>query len=130
VSDVIAGEGHEGTPRVAFAVTMTKAVSSSTAVSYSTGGGSATPGSDYVPTSGTLIFEPGGETTQFVFVDIVPDTIREKVETFSLLVSSADAPVTDREGRATINDDDTPPRNRRDLSEVPAGRAVPSGGTG
>lgn len=129
VSDVIVTEGHEGNPQVAFAITMTKPVTSNVEVSYRTDGGTATPGSDFSPGSGTVSFGPD-DSTRFVSIDILPDTIREKTETFSLIISSADAPVLDREGRCTINDDDSKTKSR-DAEVVPTtpNRPRPSGGT-
>lgn len=55
-------------------------------VNYSTIAGTAFAGSDFLATSGQVIFQPG-ETTKDVFVDVVSDNVAEADETFKLAIS-------------------------------------------
>ena len=57
-------------------------------VGYATANGPAVAGSDYIGTSGTLVFAPG-ETTQTVAVLVLGDAINENNETFVLNLSAA-----------------------------------------
>jgi hypothetical protein len=78
-------------------------------VDYNTQNGTATAGSDFQFTSGTVSFA-NNEQTKTITVPIIPDTLGEGDETFSVKLSNpqGNVPFTlaDDEGQATIVDDD------------------------
>ncbi|MGE5594757.1 MAG: Calx-beta domain-containing protein [Hyphomicrobiales bacterium] len=80
-------------------------------VQYATANGNAFSPSDYEGKSGTLTFGPG-VSTQTIIIDIVPDTITEVDETFTVTLSnpSADATLgTPSTATVTIDDDELGP---------------------
>ena len=78
-------------------------------VNFATANITAIGGSDYVSTSGPLLFAPG-ETTQTIAVDVKADPMRERVETFSVNLSSAtNATIADGVGIGSIIDLREPP---------------------
>ena len=78
-------------------------------VGYNTVNGTASSGSDYQSSSGTLSFDMG-QQIKTISVPIIPDTVGEGDETFSVKLSNpqGNVPFTiaDDEGQATIVDDD------------------------
>jgi hypothetical protein len=75
-------------------------------VEYTTVDGTAIAGSDYVATSGTLVFAPG-ETYKTVLVYLMEDTEDEPNETFTLqLMNPINVPLGDDIGVGTIMDND------------------------
>src|SRR5262249_54005813 len=108
VNDVTGNEGNSGTS-FNFTVSLSGPSSQTVTVSYATNPGTATPGSDYVSTSGTLTFAPG-ITSQTVSVPVIGDTVYERTETFTLVLSSPQNGVIGRgTGTGTILNDDPPP---------------------
>jgi hypothetical protein len=78
-------------------------------VNYATANGTAGAGSDYIATSGTVIFAPG-ETTNTVTVLGIGDVRNEASEVFYLNLSAAtNATIADSQGRITIEDSDPIP---------------------
>ncbi len=71
---------------LAFAVTLSRASSSTVTVDYETADGSATAGADYTATSGTLTFA-AGETAKTVTVPVLVDSIDKGSETLTLTLS-------------------------------------------
>jgi hypothetical protein len=64
---------------------------------------------DFVPTSGTLSFDPG-EMTQPLEIPLSDDSLDEDDETFFVFLSApTGAGIEDGEGTGTITDDDAPP---------------------
>ena len=57
INDVTVPEGNSGTTTGVFTVSLSRASSQVVTASYSTADGSATAGTDYVSTSGTMIFQ-------------------------------------------------------------------------
>ena len=95
-------------------------------VNYATANGTASAGSDYVATSGTLVFAPG-QTTGPITVLVIGDTRDEADETFLVNLSDASgALVADSQGAATIIDNDPLPtisvQRRASRRETPARR--------
>ncbi len=90
-----------------FTVSLSHAKSERVSVGYETRDATATATTeDYIPQSGTLVFDPG-ETTRTISVPVVGDTLNEGDETFIVdLTSSRGAKIIDGEGVATIFDDD------------------------
>jgi hypothetical protein len=71
----------------------------------------ALAGSDYVATSGTLTFQPGGPTTMSVSVLVKGDLVDEPDQQFFVNLSGASgADLVDAQGVGTIVDNDPPPR--------------------
>jgi hypothetical protein len=104
----------EGDPASAgnavFTVRRFGSLDGRTTVNYATANFSATAPSDFTPTTGTLVFEPG-ETTKTVAVPVVGDFLREPLEEeFFLNLSAVDnGTLVDAQGRAVIIDDDPLP---------------------
>lgn len=90
----------------AFTVSLSSSSESTISVDFSTVGITASEGSDYVASSGTIVFEPG-VTTRTIVVPTIDDQIEEPMESFTVnLGSSTGATVVDAQGTATIEDDD------------------------
>jgi YD repeat-containing protein len=82
-------------------------------VSYTTSAGTATAGTDFTQTAGTLTF-PGGTATNAtvtITVPLLPDTIYESDETFTVLLTNAAGATIGSPGAetVTIRDDDAAP---------------------
>ena len=86
VANAEATEGANAS--MSFTVTLSRAASARVTVDYATSDGTATEGADYTETSGTLAFAVG-ETSKTVSVPILPDTIDDDGETFTLTLSNA-----------------------------------------
>lgn len=109
VNDVTVTEGTGGPPTPAtFTVSLLGGPSATpVTVHYATADGTATAPADYAATSGDLTFAPG-QTSKPVTVLVVPDSIDELNETFTLNLSapSAGTFIADPQGIGTIIDDD------------------------
>ena len=105
-------EGDSGPATLSYTVTLTGTTAQTVMVDYAdAGSGTATSGTDYETiTGGTLIFTPGGATTQTIAVTVTGDTIDEANETVILRLSNpVEATITPPDGIGTITDDDDPP---------------------
>jgi hypothetical protein len=71
----------------AFTVSLAQPLQSAVSVDYATADGTAVAGSDYLATSGTLVFAPG-QTTQTVLVRTLDDANTAPTETFTLNLSN------------------------------------------
>jgi hypothetical protein len=106
INDVSVTEGNAGPVNAAFTVTLSQASSLPVAVNFATANGTATAGSDYVATSGVLIFNPG-ETSKQITVTVNGDTTSEPDETFFVnLTNPINATIVDGQGIGTIVNDD------------------------
>ncbi len=77
-------------------------------VDYQTVNGSATAGSDYVPTSGQVVWEPLVDGEQTVIIGIVDDQVLESNETFSLNLSNVvNATLSQNSVNITIQDNES-----------------------
>ena len=123
-------EGDSGSVTLSYTVTLTGMTAQTVMVDYAdAGGGTATSGTDYETiTGGTLIFTPGGATTQTIAVTVTGDTIDEEDETVILRLSGAvNAEITIPDGTGTIDDDDDPPMlaiSSPTMNEGNSGRAM------
>ena len=72
---------------LAFAVTLSRAVTGAVTVDYATSDGTATAGADYTQASGTLTFAPG-ETQKTVTVAVLDDVHDDGGETLTLTLSN------------------------------------------
>ena len=104
VDDAWASEGS-GSGTANFNVTLSRVSTLPATVNVATTNGTATAGSDYTAiTSTPLTFAPG-ETTKSVPVALLPDSVSESNETFTLNLSSITGAVgADGAGTATITD--------------------------
>ena len=94
INDVTVTEGDSAS----FTVTLSSPSSYPTTVDYSTADGTAAAGSDYIATSGTVVFAPG-ETTKAIIIATVDDSIYEGDETFYLnLFNPTNATIIDDQG--------------------------------
>ena len=95
-----------------FAVTLSRASSSTVEVDYATSEGTATEGSDYTATSGTLAFAPG-ERAKTVSVPVLDDSHDDGGETFTLTLSNprgGNAYLADATATGTIENSDRMPQ--------------------
>lgn len=108
VSDPSLAEGNSGTKMAVFSVTLSQPTTIPVSVIYTTGGGTGSVGSDYVSSTGTLVFNPG-EYSKTIAVAVVGDLIDEADESFTLTVQSpVNATLAKSVGTATIVNDDAP----------------------
>ena len=106
VDDVMVDEGGGN---AVFRVNLSTQSNTTVTVEYATEAGTAEAGTDYTARSGTLVFL-AGETEQTIAVPVVDDSEDEITETFTMRLSEAHgATLGNREGTATIRDDDEPP---------------------
>ena len=95
-----------------FAVTMSRASTSTVTVDYATSDGSATAGADYTASSGRLSFAPG-ETSKTVSVPVLDDAHDDGGETFALTLSNpsgGNAYLSGATATGTIENSDAMPR--------------------
>src|SRR5258705_10460183 len=77
----------------AFTVHLSNPSPQMVLVHFATVDGTASAGTDYVATTGTLVFAPG-ETTQTITVDVIGNPRRERTETFLVnLIAATNATV-------------------------------------
>ena len=92
-----------------FTVRLSAPSPQTVTVSFATTGVTAMAGSDYVSTTGTLVFPPG-VATQTITVDVMADPMRERIETFTVDLSAAtNATIADSQGVGSIVDLREPP---------------------
>src|SRR5262249_49366987 len=107
IADMKTTEGNSGTKSFSFVVSLSGASTQTVTVPFATADGTATAGSDYVSTSGTLIFTPG-QTLKTVNVVVNRNTTGEGDETFFVnLKTPTNANLLDEQGLETIQNDDT-----------------------
>jgi chitinase len=75
-------EGNSGTADALIVLSMAAAADGPVTVNWSTADGGAKSGSDYVASSGTATFEPGGPLNQTIAVPIIGDRLFEFYEDF------------------------------------------------
>jgi hypothetical protein len=109
INDVSVTEGNSGTTFATFTVSLSRPSTQLVKVNFDTSDGTATVvDNDYVPTSGTLTFNPG-ETNKTITVAVKGDTNIEPTETFTVRLSNlVNANFLDNVGVGTIVDDDLP----------------------
>ncbi len=109
IEDVEPLEGDTGVTLFEFVVSLVAPLGVPLTVDYATANGTATEADlDYVPTSGTLIFDPG-EIEKTISVEVLSDTQIEPDEWFYVDLSNPDPnePVTKSRSVGTILNDDT-----------------------
>ncbi|MEO8380121.1 MAG: Calx-beta domain-containing protein [Acidobacteriota bacterium] len=106
VADLTMTETTGSSAFAVFRVTLSPASSSSASIAYTTQDGTATSGADYLPVSGTLVFNPG-QTERQVQVQVYGDALTEAAETLRLKLSSPSGAILGTAtATATIVDDD------------------------
>lgn len=99
-------EGTTSNNDAVFRVTLSSAATAEVRVDYATANGNAIAGSDYIATSGTLIFALG-EASKTIIVSTIADKIAEPEESFTLTLAHAvNAVIGTGEAVGTIVDDD------------------------
>ena len=107
--DIMIEEGDSGTVTAVFTATLSSPSSKTITVDYATVDGTAIAGEDYLTASGIITFAPGA-ISQTISIDIVPDTIDEFDETFTVELSNPDnVTLADSSAQVTILDNDDPP---------------------
>ena len=111
VSDGGVVEGDAGARAAVFTVTLADVAPDAypVSVAFDTSDGTA-DANDYRPTSGTLTFDAGGETTKTISVDVFGDTTYEADETFFMRLSTeSQGTIVQSAGVGTIQNDDAAP---------------------
>ncbi|MBI3406979.1 MAG: DUF11 domain-containing protein [Planctomycetes bacterium] len=110
INNVSVTEGNSGTVSAVFTVSLSRASTDTVTVDFASADGTATTANnDYLPTSGTLTFNPG-QTSQTITVQVNGDTFIESNEAFTVNLSNAqNATINDGAGTGTILNDDTLP---------------------
>lgn len=86
VSDVTVNESTSNTVDAVFTVSLNGVSGRSVKVDFETQAGTATASADFTPISGTLTFAVG-ETSKTVTVSVLPDSLSEGNENFSLVLT-------------------------------------------
>ena len=115
IGNVASPEGNSGTFNVTFTATLSAASTAVSRVRWQTQDGTATAGSDYIASSGELVFQPGDLTKTFT-VAILGDTLFEPDEVFSIVITGTDN-ISTLPGQAAtgiiVNDDIQAPARHR-----------------
>jgi Subtilase family/Calx-beta domain len=107
INSIAVTEGNSGTSAATFTVSLSAAYFNPVSVNYAAAAGSALPVSDFLATSGSLVFAPG-QTVLSVTVPIVGDTNSEPTETFSVVLSGpSGGTIGAGTGTGTILDNDS-----------------------
>ncbi len=105
IDNVTAFEGDSQTT-FDFRVRLSEASSDIVTVEYRTDGNTAAANDDFVPSLGTLEFEPN-TTTKDIQIELVTDTIKEQDEEFRVILSNAvNATISSSTAIGTIRNDD------------------------
>ncbi len=116
IDDVSATEGSDNNAQ--FTISLSESSNKTITVDYATANDSAAAGQDYRSRAGTVTFQPG-ETTKRVNVPIINNRELEFEEQFFLnLTNPRNAITSDRQGIATILDDDSDNRPAISIDDV------------
>ncbi len=109
INDVSVMEGDSGTTNVTFNVTLSGPSALGTSVQFDTAPGTALANTDFVQSSGEVIFQPG-TTSKTITVRVIGDRVFEGPEFFTVELSApVNAGIADASGVCTINNDDLVP---------------------
>ena len=123
IFDQTNSEPNTSTQSMTFSVRLSAPIGRTGVVTFATANGTATGGLDYQPTNGVLIFEPG-VTNRTISVLLMPDSLSESNETFSVLLTSADGLELNKvTALGTITDNDSNPSLAVDDTTVTEGDA-------
>src|SRR5262249_51618686 len=88
IGDATVTEGNTGTTTNAiFTLQLSAASIQTISVNYATTDTTATGGSDFAPTNGLVVFNPG-ETTKTIAVTVLGDNINEATEFFGVVLTN------------------------------------------
>jgi hypothetical protein len=107
INNVSITEGNSGITNAVFTVQRSGNLGQPFTLSYSTADGTATAGSDYVATSGSLVFA-SGETIKKITVPVIGDLNIEGDETFFVNLSTKSSPNLAQIKATIVNDDGVP----------------------
>jgi len=82
-------EGHNGATRAVFTLSLATQIQANATIHYATSNGTATAGEDYVHISGSTVIPKGSRSVQ-VETEILGDLVREKDETFYLMLNDVE----------------------------------------
>jgi photosystem II stability/assembly factor-like uncharacterized protein len=123
VGDVTVVEGNSGTSDAVFTASLLRPGDQDITFFYTTSGGTATAGVDYTASSGTGMI-PAGQTSVTFAVPVIGDTTFEPDKTFFVRISSTvNASIGDRDGMATIQNDDPAPDVTAPVASVASAKA-------
>lgn len=106
-----------------FTVSLLRLADVDVTFHFATSGGTATAGVDYAATSGTGMI-PAGQTSVTFAVPVIGDTTFEPDETFFVRLSSTvNASLGDRDGMATIQNDDPAPDLTAPMASVASAKS-------
>jgi subtilisin-like proprotein convertase family protein len=115
---------NESDGSATFTVSMNGVSKNTVTLNYSTADGTALAGSDYTASSGTVTI-PAGSTSATITVPLINDSVAENCEEFYVNLSGAsNVVITDTQGKAVIEDDDS----GGGLSTTPSWSYTGSGG--
>ncbi|MCS7465423.1 S8 family serine peptidase [Stieleria sp. ICT_E10.1] len=107
ISDATLTETDSGNPVMSFTVSLSQDPVDTVTVQFATADETAAAGSDYLFTSGTLTFSPGGAVQQTIDVNLIGDVNNEIHEQFAVQLSNVvNAELIDGQAVGTILDDD------------------------
>ncbi|MBI1903857.1 MAG: calcium-binding protein, partial [Planctomycetia bacterium] len=106
IADTSVLEGNSGFKNAVFTVSLAQPSALSVSVRYTTINNTAIGWSDYLPQSGTLVFQPG-QTQKTISISVIGDRIFENNETFFVFLNSpTNAGIVDGVAVGTILNDD------------------------
>ena len=118
IADVTVTEGDTGTTDALFTVSLASPAGQTVTVAFATFDVFDTAGVDYIPTSGTLTFDPGDQT-RTIAVPVIGDTLYEPNElVFVNLSDPTNAVIADGQGAGIIANDDPPPPQTLSIDDV------------
>jgi subtilisin-like proprotein convertase family protein len=105
IGDVMVDKPSSGTTNMVFPVLLSSASPIATSVQYATQDLTAIAGTNYLPTSGTLVFA-AGQVVNFITVTVLGNSIQEGTKFFTINLSTAfNMTVAKPQGLGTIIDD-------------------------
>jgi len=108
IDDPIGTEGYNNS--VCFTVFLSEASDEPVSIWWSTSDGTAVAGDDYQSASYEMLEINAGEISGTIAIELVDDSVNEGDEHFSVNLATASyGVITDRDGEATIIDDDPEP---------------------
>ena len=108
IGSAAVAEGHVGRRSMVFALVLSAPSSKPIRIRWATSNGTARAGTDYVASSGSVLFLPG-QTRRAIAVQVIGDRVREADETFFVTLSSpinAALPTGGARATGTIRNDD------------------------
>lgn len=113
IANISVIEGNSGTSNAVFTAQLSNASTAVSRVRWQTQDGSATAGTDYIASSGELVFQPGDVSKSFT-VPIIGDTIYEPDEFFNVAITGTDNAsfLPGQTASCLIRNDDVQPPSR------------------